>query len=173
MTRKIVPLMLEKFPDLKNYWLVYSSLSESKKLIGHTKAQVFSVCFNHNGSLLASGAHDKTVRLWDPKTGAQVGYPLIGHNHDVQSVCFNHDGTLLASGSADGIRLWNPTTRTLIARFLSSYATTLCFNHDGHSTCFRIRSLECPHDTIVESTNPCSNRQSISWSYERYKLSPL
>ena len=43
---------------------------------------VLSVCFSPDGKKIASGAKDKTVRIWDAATGAAVGSPLRGHSKD-------------------------------------------------------------------------------------------
>ena len=61
---------------------------------------VSSVCFNHDGSQIASGSWDKTVKVWNAKTGDLV-QTLEGHSDSVSSVCFNHDGSQIASGSDD------------------------------------------------------------------------
>jgi WD40 repeat protein len=64
-------------------------------------------------TVLASGSEDRTVRLWDPATGRQIGEPLTGHDEWVESVAFGTvDGrTVLASGSWDEtVRLWDPAT---------------------------------------------------------------
>ncbi len=61
-------------------------------------------------TLLASGSHDDTVRLWDPDTG-ELLRTLEGHEGDVNSVAFSPNGRLLASGSDDRtVRLWDPGT---------------------------------------------------------------
>ena len=60
-------------------------------LEGHSSS-VYSVCFNHDGSQIASGSGDKTVKVWNAKTGDLV-QTLEGHNNWVRSVCFNHDGS--------------------------------------------------------------------------------
>ena len=65
-----------------------------------------SVAFSRDGSILASGIHNKTIFLWIstelfPET-------FEGHTDDVTSLAFSPDGSILASGSDDDtIRLWN------------------------------------------------------------------
>jgi WD40 repeat protein len=56
-----------------------SSGDESiKTLVGHN-SYVYSVTFSPDGKLLASGSGDRTVKLWDIKSGACIK-TLVGHN---------------------------------------------------------------------------------------------
>ncbi|MDE2814585.1 MAG: hypothetical protein OXM01_16275, partial [Gemmatimonadota bacterium] len=58
------------------------------------------------GTILASGASDNTVILWDVETQRRLDI-LKGHTGWVQSVSFSPDGTMLASGAEDGtVLLW-------------------------------------------------------------------
>ncbi|KAJ3391586.1 hypothetical protein HDU84_005712 [Entophlyctis sp. JEL0112] len=101
-------------------------------MFGHSDP-VTSVAFNHDGSLIASGSRDKTVRVWNPLSGALVS-EMKGHSHHVNSVAFNHDGSLIASGSRDKtVRLWNPLSGTLVSELKghSDYVNSVTFNHDG------------------------------------------
>ena len=58
---------------------------------------VESIAFSPDGSTLASGAREKTIRLWDVVTGEQKR-TLTGHMHWVKSIAFSPDGRTLASG---------------------------------------------------------------------------
>ena len=59
-------------------------------LTGHTDA-VTAVAFGpaRRPTLLATASDDRTVRLWDPATGAPVGDPLTGHTGAVTAVAFD------------------------------------------------------------------------------------
>ncbi|MBN1889777.1 MAG: WD40 repeat domain-containing protein [Thermoflexales bacterium] len=76
-----------------------------RELEGHTST-VRSVAFSADGTVLASGAWDNTVRLWRVPDG-QLLRTLEGHTDYVTSLAFSPDGRWLASGAYDGtLRLW-------------------------------------------------------------------
>jgi WD40 repeat protein len=80
---------------------------QTTTLTGPT-GSVNSVAFSPDGTSLAAGATDGTVRLWDVATGRPIGGPLTGPIGRVFSVAFSPAGKILAIVSADGIlRLWD------------------------------------------------------------------
>jgi len=66
----------------------WSSLEQT--LEGHS-GRVNSVAFSADGSRLASGSLDSTVRVWNVATG-QVEQTLEGHSGSVNSVAFSPGG---------------------------------------------------------------------------------
>jgi WD40 repeat protein len=67
---------------------------------GHTDS-VQSVAFSPDGTHIVSGSDDKTIRIWDMKTGEEVVEPFKGHTGSVRSVAFSPDGTRIVAGSHD------------------------------------------------------------------------
>jgi dipeptidyl aminopeptidase/acylaminoacyl peptidase len=100
---------------------------------GH-KREVNSVAFSPDGSLLASGSGDRTVRLWRVEDG-ELLHALVGHANHVYSVAFSPDGSLLASGSGDRtVRLWRVEDRDFVYAFANTRfppVYSVAFSPDG------------------------------------------
>lgn len=87
-------------------------------ITGHTD-DVSSITFNPDGSTLASGGDDKTIRLWDLATGEQKMLLSDPQWHQIRSgslgfitqLSFSQDGRILACGISEGvIYLWDIDT---------------------------------------------------------------
>ena len=68
-------------------------------LHGHT-SWIGRIAWSPDGSYLASPSDDKTIRIWDTRSGA-IARTLDGHTGRVYSVAWSPDGQRLASGSVD------------------------------------------------------------------------
>src|SRR6476620_5479176 len=93
---------------------------------GHTEA-IYSVAFNKDGTLAASGAFDKTVRLWAPATGKQLREfsGPNGHQSLVLSVAFNPAGDQIASGGSDNTaRVWDVPLSTPVRELAHAASVT-------------------------------------------------
>jgi WD40 repeat protein/serine/threonine protein kinase len=96
-------------------------------------ACVEALAFSPDGSLLASGALDTQVRLWDTRTWSPVAV-LSGHEDRVYCLAFSPDGRMLASGSNDTtIRLWSVPAGEELAVLTGheDYVFNVAFDPDG------------------------------------------
>ena len=86
-----------------------TTLQEVGLLTGHTET-VSTIAYSPDGSMLASGSWDDTIRLWDTATGETIK-TLIGHEEGILSIAFSPDGKTVVSGSYDDtVRLWDVDT---------------------------------------------------------------
>jgi WD40 repeat protein len=77
-------------------------------LTGHRES-VYSLAFNPDGTMLASGSNDQTIKLWDLHTGTPIR-DLDGHLW-VRSVAVSPNGTTVASAGGDRtVRIWDTRT---------------------------------------------------------------
>jgi hypothetical protein len=82
-------------------------------LYGHT-GSVFSVSFSPDGTRIASGSQNPTIRLWDAATGEGL-HTLKGHTVSVTSVRFSPDGMRLVSRDHTGQKLiWDLKARAVL-----------------------------------------------------------
>ena len=87
-------------------WDVATGQPVGPPLTGHTRP-VSSVAFSPDGTRIASGSWDATVRVWDAATGQPVGEPLAGHANYVSSVAFSPGGERIISGGFNRtVRVW-------------------------------------------------------------------
>ncbi|KAK6356060.1 hypothetical protein TWF718_000434 [Orbilia javanica] len=94
---------ISKFPKARQFWG-----AELQSIEGH-RGSVRTVAFSSDGTRLASGSEDGTVRLWDIETGEELKR-LEVDSKLVLAIVFCFDSTL-ALGSDDGItRLWDTRT---------------------------------------------------------------
>ncbi|XP_065830638.1 notchless protein homolog 1-like isoform X3 [Oscarella lobularis] len=90
--------------------------SESKKPIarmtGHQQL-INEVLFSPDGRIIASASFDKSIKLWDGKTGKFLA-ALRGHVGAVYQIAWSADSRLLCSGSADStLKIWDMKTKKL------------------------------------------------------------
>ncbi|KAJ4076770.1 hypothetical protein NW756_012779 [Fusarium oxysporum] len=98
------PRWISPLPTVDSDWNAVLQTLE-----GHTE-WVSSVVFSKDGTLIASGSWDNTIKIWNMVTGEEER-TLEGHTDWVNSVIFSNDGKLIASGSRDNtVKIWNMVT---------------------------------------------------------------
>jgi WD40 repeat protein len=116
-------------------------------LEGHS-GSVNSVVFSPDGSRVASGSDDNTVRVWDVQTG-QCQHTLEGHSGRVNSVVFSPDGSRVASGSSDNtVRVWDiASTEEILCYNSGTYPMTINFSDGSTKIVVNGASLSIPSQT--------------------------
>ncbi|KAG8723284.1 hypothetical protein FRC09_003938 [Ceratobasidium sp. 395] len=100
-----------------------------------TQGAVNSISVSPDGRRIVSASMDKTLRVWDARTGASLRDPLSGHSEAVTSVAFSHDSRCIVSGSRDKtLRIWDTEKGNAVLRLLkghSGWVLSVAFSSDG------------------------------------------
>ncbi len=80
---------------------------EIARLPGHND-KLYAVAFSPDGTMIATGAADRVIKLWDVRAATlKERLTLTGHSDCVSGLAFSPDGKSLVSAGWDGtIRLW-------------------------------------------------------------------
>ena len=122
-------------------------------LRGHTDA-VYRLALSPDGCRLASPSQDKTVRIWDTKSGQVL--KILKHDSSVICVDWSPDGATVATGTGNAkVYLWNAETGRQL-RILS-----------GHKS--RIQCVAWSPDGKILAS--CSDDQTVRlWGAESREL---
>ena len=77
------------------------SWGETSRELGRHKGKVASIAVSPDGSIIASGSWDGSIRLWQGDAFTELPYPGAG----VNAVAFSRDGTHLFAATSEGV-LW-------------------------------------------------------------------
>ena len=94
-------------------WQPETDRKHVARMTGH-KQLINDVKFSPDGRLICSASFDKSIKLWDSKTGRAIA-TLRGHVQAVYQVAWSADSRLLVSGSADStLKVWDMATKKLM-----------------------------------------------------------
>lgn len=104
------------------------------ELQGHRKA-LTDIQFSPNGKWLATSSIDRSIRLWESKTGRLLASFLGGHRDWIRCIAYQPDGLQLGSGGDDGsIRIWDMKTgqKKQALKGHHGFVHAMAFSFDGN-----------------------------------------
>src|SRR5581483_5436184 len=95
---------------------------------------VYALAWSPDGTKLASGEADKTVKVWNVTTG-QVSLTFSGHTASILSVAWSSNSAKIASASyeetSQNVRVWDAATGQQLRAIPAGEAPALAWSPDG------------------------------------------
>ncbi|KAG2045523.1 WD40 repeat-like protein [Suillus hirtellus] len=112
-----------------------SAVTPCKTIRGHTQA-VRGVAHLPGRQRIITCSHDSSLRLWDLKSGAQIGseWRDEGDKAAIIAMSLSPNGKTIASGSNDGtVRLWDVETGKVVVKWKghTSHVRSVCWSPNG------------------------------------------
>ena len=114
-----------------NLRLVNTSTGDVYKTVAAHSGEISCLAFSPDGTLLATGSADRTVKVWELKT-MSLRYAIKGLGEGVKDVAFSPDGKLLATAETYDVKLWDVATGMLELDMSG-------VGYPGHTVCFSPR----------------------------------
>ncbi|KAG1708250.1 hypothetical protein DVH05_024933 [Phytophthora capsici] len=102
------------------------------ELDGHSR-KVYALGFNCDGSMLASGSNDRSIRIWDPSTDREL-MNLRGHSDSILSLAWDPTTPhrFASTGADKTVRFWDTKTGRIVNSVsLPSDAVNVAYSHDA------------------------------------------
>lgn len=94
-----------------------------RTLPGHDTT-ISQIKYSPDGQSIASAAWDKTVKLWDAKTGKLIA--TLKHQDSVNTIAFSPDSQTLITGSEDKtLNIWNLQARPTLVKTLTEHTDSI------------------------------------------------
>jgi WD40 repeat protein len=110
-----------------------SEIKPCQKFEGHTKYLVGAIHLP-GGQRMMTCSWDGSLRVWNLKSGKQIGEDWRDGDSKVWTIALSPDGKNAVSGSEDGlVRLWDMDTRKVITKWTGHTNTvrSVCWSRDG------------------------------------------
>jgi WD40 repeat protein len=100
-----------------------------------------SIAFSQDGRLMASGADDNTVRLWDVATGKGLAQPAQADS--IMRIAFTPDRKRLVTGGRDGsVIIWNTQDLQEVLNLRGFTGEVTCVTFSGNGTTLAVSSSD-------------------------------
>ncbi|KAG6976453.1 hypothetical protein JG688_00001328 [Phytophthora aleatoria] len=112
------------------------------ELDGHSR-KVYALGFNCDGSMLASGSNDRSIRIWDPVTEREL-MELRGHSDSILSLAWDPAAPhrLASTGTDKTVRFWDTKTGRIVNSVsLPNDAVNIVYSQDAKYVV--VGSLDC------------------------------
>ncbi|MFN0136368.1 MAG: protein kinase domain-containing protein, partial [Phycisphaerae bacterium] len=88
-----------------------ATVDPGDRTIGTHDDMIYAFAATHDGSRLATGSRDGTVRIWSAESGKLLSESESAAGNSLHALCFTRDGSGLVGGLSDGtVRLWDAHT---------------------------------------------------------------